>query len=116
MPSHEIILLKAVMHPINFYTPWRLSGNFILLIVDTFSTLESILQRETIYLSNFLEGTENVHFLGFSIILNFLKLSKVSARSEMSPSSSRVFMTTSSTYASALHPSRECRQCCIPRW
>jgi hypothetical protein len=62
-------------------------------------------RRETIYSSNFTEGTPNVHLSGFSLILNFLRLSKVSTRSEMSSSSSRVFTTMSSTYASAMRPS-----------
>jgi hypothetical protein len=39
MPSHEMNLLKAVMHPINFWTSWRLLGGFILVIDDTFSGL-----------------------------------------------------------------------------
>jgi hypothetical protein len=34
--SREINLLKAVMHPVNFCTSWRLSGGFILVIADTF--------------------------------------------------------------------------------
>jgi hypothetical protein len=88
MPSHEINLLKATMHPLNFCTSWRLSGGFILVIADTFSGLGSIPRRGTIYPSNFPQGTPSVHFSGFSFILNFLRLSKVSARSEMSPSSS----------------------------
>jgi hypothetical protein len=45
---------------------------------------------ETIYPSNFPEGTSNVHFSGFNFMLNFLRLSKVYAGSEMSPSDSRV--------------------------
>jgi hypothetical protein len=81
MPSHEMNLLRATMHPVNFWTPWRLSGSFILVIAGTFSGLESMPRWETIYLSNFSEGTPKVHFLGFSFILNFLRLSKVSARS-----------------------------------
>jgi hypothetical protein len=85
MPSHEINLLKAAMHPINFCTSWRLSSGFILVIANTFSGLGSIPQWETIYLSNFSEGTLNVHFSGFSFIMNFLRLSKISTRSEMSP-------------------------------
>jgi hypothetical protein len=88
MLSHEMNLLKAVMHPINIYTSWRLSGDFILVIADTFSGLRSIPRRETIYLSSFSEGTPNVHLLGFNFIFIFLKLSKISAKSEMSPSSS----------------------------
>jgi hypothetical protein len=82
MSSHEMNLLKVAMHPVNFYTSWRLSGGFILVIADTFSGLGSMPRRETIYPSNFPEGTFNVHFSGFSFILNFLRLSKVSARSE----------------------------------
>jgi hypothetical protein len=42
MTSHEINLLKATMHPVNFYTAWRLSGGFILVIANTFSGLGSI--------------------------------------------------------------------------
>jgi hypothetical protein len=42
MPSREINLLKVAMHPVNFYTSWRLSGGFILVIADTFSGLGSI--------------------------------------------------------------------------
>jgi hypothetical protein len=84
MPSHEINLLKAAMHPVNFYMSWRLSRGFILVIANTFSGLGSIPRWETIYPSNFPEGTLNVYFSGFSFILNFLWLSKVSARSEMS--------------------------------
>jgi hypothetical protein len=114
MPSHKMNLLKAVMHPINFCTSWRLSGGFILVIADTFSGLGSIPRQETIYLSNFPEGTPNVHLLGFSLIFNFLRLSKVSSRLEMSPSSPQVFMTMLSMYASALRPSCECRHRCIP--
>jgi hypothetical protein len=94
MLSREINLLKAAIHPVNFWTSWRLSSSFIFVIADTFSGLGSILQWETIYPSNFPEGTPNVHFSEFSFILNFLGLSKVSAWSEMSPSSSQVLMTT----------------------
>jgi hypothetical protein len=72
MSSHEVNLLKSAMHPINFCTSWRLSNGFILVIANTFSRLGSIPQWETIYPSNFPEGTSNVHFLGFSFILNFL--------------------------------------------
>jgi hypothetical protein len=53
MPSHEMNPFKAAMHPISFCTSWRLSGGFILVIVDTFFGLGSILRWETIYLSNF---------------------------------------------------------------
>jgi hypothetical protein len=101
MPSREMNLNKAAIHPINFWTSWRLSGGFILVIADTFSWLGSIPHRETIYLTSFPEGMPNVHFSGFSFILNFLRLSNVSARSKMSPSSSRVLTTTSSTYVLA---------------
>jgi hypothetical protein len=88
-------LLKIAMHHVNFWTSWRLLGEFIVVIADTFSRLGSIPRWETIYPSSFLKGTPNVHFSGFNFILNFLRLSKVYARSEMSPPSSRVFMTTS---------------------
>jgi hypothetical protein len=81
-------LLKAAMHLVNFWTSWRLSSGFILVIADTFSGLGSISHWETIYPSNFPEGTLKVHLSGFSFILNFLRLSKVSARLELSPSSS----------------------------
>jgi hypothetical protein len=114
-PSRKINLLKAAMHPVNFCTSWRLLGGFILVIADTFSRLGLIPRWETVYSSNFPEGTPNVHFSGFSFILNFLMLSKVSARLEMSPSSSRVFTIMLSTYASVLCPSCECRHHCIPR-
>jgi hypothetical protein len=87
-PSHKINLLKAAMHPVNFCMSWRLLDGFILVIADTFSGLGSIPRWEIIYLSNFSEGTRNVHLLGISFFLNFLRLTKVSARSEMSPSSS----------------------------
>jgi hypothetical protein len=107
MSSSEMNLLKAAMHPINFYTLWRLSGGFILVIPDTFSGLGSILRQETIYLSDFLEGTPNVHFSWFSFIFNFLKLWKVSSRSEMGPLSSQVFTIMLSTYTSVLRPSCE---------
>jgi hypothetical protein len=103
MLSHEMNLLKEAIHPINFYTSWTLSGGAILVIVDTISGLGSSPPRETIYSSNFPEGMSNVHFSGFSFILNFLGLSKVSAMLEMSSSYSRVLTTTSSTYASMLH-------------
>jgi hypothetical protein len=86
-PSHEMNLIKAAIHPINFWTSWRLLGGFIFVIADTFSGLGSVLRWETIYQSNFSEGTPNAHFSGFNFILNFLRVSKVSARSEMSPSS-----------------------------
>jgi hypothetical protein len=35
-------LLRVAMHPINFWTSQRLSDDFILVIADTFSGLESI--------------------------------------------------------------------------
>jgi hypothetical protein len=81
-------LYRAAMHHVSFYTSWRLSGGFIIVIVDTFSGLGSIPHWETIYPSNFHEGTPNVHFLMFNFMLNFLRLSKVSARSKVSPSDS----------------------------
>jgi hypothetical protein len=114
MPSGEMNLLKAAIHPTKFWTSWRLLGGSILVIADTFFGLGSIPRRETIYPSNFLEVTPDVHFSGFSFILNFLRLSKVSARSEMSPSSYHVLTMMSSIYASTLHPSCEYRHCCIP--
>jgi hypothetical protein len=40
--SHEMNLLKAPIHPVNFCTSRRLSGGFILVIADTFSGLGSI--------------------------------------------------------------------------
>jgi hypothetical protein len=104
MLSCKMNLLKAVMHPVNFWTSWRLSSGFIFVIADTFTGLGSIPRWETIYMSSFPEGILNVHFSGFNFILNFLRLSKVSSKSEMSPSSSRVFTTTSSMYAFALRP------------
>jgi hypothetical protein len=81
MPSRKIKLLKAAMHLINFCMSWRVPTGFFLVIADTFSGLGSIPRRETIYLSNFPEGTLNVHFSGLSFILNFLRLLKVSVRS-----------------------------------
>jgi hypothetical protein len=101
-PSCEMNLLKAAIHLVNFCTSWRLSGGAIFVIAGTFFGLGPIPRREPIYPSSFPEGMPNVHFSGFSFILNFLRLSKVSAGSEMSPLSSQVFTTTSSTYASAL--------------
>jgi hypothetical protein len=41
---------------------WRLLGGFILVIVDTFSGLGLIPRWETIYPSNFPDGTLKVHF------------------------------------------------------
>jgi hypothetical protein len=75
------------MHPVNFYRSWSLLGGNIFMIVNTFSRLGSIPHREMVYPSSFPEGTPNVHFLGFSFMLNFLRLLKVSTRLEMSPSS-----------------------------
>jgi hypothetical protein len=77
-------LLRAAMPRVNFCTLWRLSGDFIVMIVDTFSWLGSIPCWETIYPSSFHEGTPNVHFSGFNFMLIFLRLSKVPARSEIS--------------------------------
>jgi hypothetical protein len=78
MSSHEMNPLKAAMEALgrlhfgdSSHLPW----------------VRAIARWETIYPRNFPEGTPNVHFSGFSFILNFLRLSKVSARSEMSPSS-----------------------------
>jgi hypothetical protein len=69
-------LLKAAMHPINFYTSWRLSGSFILVIANTFSGLGSIPQREAIYPSNFPEGTLNVHFSRVQLHFDFSQVVK----------------------------------------
>jgi hypothetical protein len=55
-PSREINLLLAAIHPINLCTSWRLSGDVIFVIVDTFFGLGSIPRRWTIYLSSFSEG------------------------------------------------------------
>jgi hypothetical protein len=115
-PSHEMNLLKTAIDTVNFWTSWKLSGGFILVMANTFSSLGSIPCQETICLSSFPEGRLNVHFSRLSFILNFLRLSKVTARSKMSPSSSRVFTITSSTYASVLHPIYEYRHHCIPLW
>jgi hypothetical protein len=87
-PSHEMNLLRVAMHPIKIWTSLRLSGGFILVIADTFSGLGSIPWWETIYSSNFSEGTPNAHFSGFNFVLNFLRLLMVSTGSEMSSSSS----------------------------
>jgi hypothetical protein len=73
MSSHEMNLLKEATHLVNFCTSWRLSGGAIFIITDTYNRLGSIPRRETIYPSNFPEGTSNVQLLGFSFILNFLK-------------------------------------------
>jgi hypothetical protein len=67
-------LLKAAIHPVNFCTSWRLSGGAILVMADTFSGLGSIPHRETIYPSNFPEGTPNVHFSGVQLHLEFLQV------------------------------------------
>jgi hypothetical protein len=112
-PRHKINLLKDALHSVNFWTSWRLSDGFIFVMADTFSGLGLILRWETIYPSSFPKGTPNIHLSRFNFILNFLGLLKVSARSEMSPTSSRVLMTTSSTYTFALRPSWECRHRCI---
>jgi hypothetical protein len=105
MPSREMNLLRAAIYLLNFCASWRLSSGSIFAIVGTFSGLGSIAHWETVYPSHLPEGTPNVHFSGFNFILNFLRLSKVSTKSEMSPSSSRVLTTTSSMYASVLCPS-----------
>jgi hypothetical protein len=94
-PSREMNMLKAAIHLVNFCTSCRLLGGAIFVIANTFSGLGSIPRRETIYPCNFSEGISKVHFLGFNFILNFLRLSKVSAKSEMSASSSRVLTTPS---------------------
>jgi hypothetical protein len=86
-PSHDMNLLKAAIHHVNFCMSWRLSGGAIHVITDTFSALGSILRRETIYPSNFPKGLPNVHLSRFSFILNFLRMLKVYARSEMGASS-----------------------------
>jgi hypothetical protein len=88
MPSREMNMLRASMHPVNFWASWRLSGGFILVIANTFSGLGLIPRWETIYSNNFPKGRPNGHYTGVNIILNFLRLSKVSIRLEMSPSSS----------------------------
>jgi hypothetical protein len=62
MPSRDMNLLRAAIYLINFCMSWRLSSDSIFFIVDTFSRLGSIAGQETIYLSNFPEGTPNVHF------------------------------------------------------
>jgi hypothetical protein len=57
-------------------------------IAEPFSGLVSIPRWETIYLCSFPKGTLKVHFSGFNFMINFFRLSKVSARLEMSPSDS----------------------------
>jgi hypothetical protein len=105
MSSLEINLLRVAMHVVSFCMSLRLSRGFIFMIVDIFSGLGSISRWETIYPSSFPEGTQNVHFLGFNFMLNFLRLSKVTARSEMRHSDSQVLTTTSSMSASTFHMS-----------
>jgi hypothetical protein len=83
--SHEMNLLKVVIHPINFWTSWRLSVGFILVIANTFNGLGSIPRWEMIYPSSFPKGMPKVHLSGLRFILNFHELSKVYAWSEMSP-------------------------------
>jgi hypothetical protein len=60
MPSRGMNLLRAAIQPVNLWTSWRLSGGFILVIADTFSRLGLIPHQETIYPSNFPEGTPNI--------------------------------------------------------
>jgi hypothetical protein len=100
MSSLEMNLLRAAIQPVSFCISWRLSGGFIFMIADIFYRLGSIPRWETIYPSNFPEGTPNVHFSGFNFMQNFLRLSKVSSMSEMRPYDSQDLTTTSSTYAS----------------
>jgi hypothetical protein len=56
-------------------------------IANNFSSLVSILCWEIIYPISFTDGILNVHFSWFNFMLNFLRLSKVFARSKMSQSS-----------------------------
>jgi hypothetical protein len=42
MPSREMNLLKVAIHPVNFWTSWRLSGGIIFVIANTFSRLGKI--------------------------------------------------------------------------
>jgi hypothetical protein len=88
MPSCEMNLLMAVIHPVNFYTSWRLFWWFHVCYCRHLLWVMVNPHRETIYLSNLSEGTPKVHFSRFNFILNFLRLSKVPARLEMSHSSS----------------------------
>jgi hypothetical protein len=75
--SLEMSLLRAAIHPVNFYTSRMLSGEVIFMIADTLSGLGPIPCRETIYPSSFPEGTPNIYFSRFNLMLNFLRLSKV---------------------------------------
>jgi hypothetical protein len=78
-----------------------------------FSEIRSIPWWDTIYLSNFPKGTPNVHFSGFSFILNFSQVVEGLCQVR---DGSLIFMAMSSMYALALRPSYECRHRCRPRW
>jgi hypothetical protein len=76
MLRHELNLLRAAIHPVNFCMSWRLSGGAMFVIADNFSGLGSVPHRETIYPSNLCEGTLNVHFSGVQVHFKFPKVDK----------------------------------------
>src|SRR6266498_2985726 len=97
------------MQPVNFCTSFKAVGEFILNMSLSFSGLASMPQYDTKKPSSFPEGTPKKHFAGFNFHLKRLKFVNFSDRLDMRSSLTRDLMTTSSTYASTLRPSRSCR-------
>src|SRR5436190_23769968 len=93
------------MQPVSFCTSFKAVGEFILNMSLSFLGLASMPRYDMMKPSSFPEGTPKTHFSGFNFHLKHLRFVNVSDRSDMRSSFTRDLMTTSSMYASTLHPS-----------
>jgi hypothetical protein len=90
-------LFKAAMQPVSFWTSLMQVGAFMLVMVEIFSRLASMLRWLMMKPSSFPDGTLTTHLLGLSFHWYSRKDAKVSSRSAMTMSEFLVLTTTSST-------------------
>ena len=89
--------LRAAARPVKLWISFKVVGDFIYRIARIFLGCASIPHWGTKYPRNRPEDTPNVHLVGLSFILYFLRMLKVSAKLRMWSDSSLPFTMMSST-------------------
>jgi hypothetical protein len=85
-PSFKINLFKAAMHPVSFWTSLTQLGALMLVMVEIFSGLASMLRWLMMKPSSLPDGTPKTHLFGLSFQRYSRRDAKVSSRSTMSVS------------------------------
>jgi len=97
-------LLRAAILPLRRCTSFTFVGGDISIIALTLSGFASILLCDIIKPRNFPYGTTNIHLDGFSFMLYFQRVLKVSSKFAKWFTVCRLLTNLSSTYTSAFRP------------